>query len=246
MWLGFAEQRDPASPFHDVRVRQAVSYAIDWNAINKALLFGLGKPYNGVIEPGAFGHDPTLKNPYSYDPVKAKALLAEAGYPNGFETSFYTHVSYIRTMQAAQSYLAAVGIKGEIKQVEDATHWATLRQNALNPGTLKGIFHHGYGLFSDAYFAVEGVLASYGQYTTINVPEMDALYAKTKTAMDPKERARLFNQIQKMSLDQAYYVYGLLTPGIHLYGPRVESYRPLYGGTYEAAYTGYETVRLKR
>lgn len=73
-------------PFNDPRVRQAINYGINRELINKALFGGKGILTAGPLSPRTFGADLSLK-PYPYDPEKAKALLAEAGYPNGFSTA---------------------------------------------------------------------------------------------------------------------------------------------------------------
>ncbi len=76
-------------PFQDRRVRQAMNYAIDKQAIIQNTLNGYGKPIATSVIPEAFGHNPNIK-PYPYDLQKAKQLLAEAGYPNGFEVGYDT------------------------------------------------------------------------------------------------------------------------------------------------------------
>ena len=76
--------KDP-SPFHDIRVREAASLAIDREGITKKVLFGLSEPYGDFCSPITMGHDKSIK-PDPYNPERAKKLLAEAGYPKGFET----------------------------------------------------------------------------------------------------------------------------------------------------------------
>ena len=79
---------DEKSPFQDIRVRKAVGYAIDKKTITEKLFLGFTKPYGDIVAPYEPGHDPKrAANPQPYDPEKAKKLLAEAGYPNGFDTT---------------------------------------------------------------------------------------------------------------------------------------------------------------
>ena len=80
--------KDP-SPFHDIRVREAASLAIDREGITKKVLFGMSEPYGDFCSPITMGHDKTIK-PDPYNPERAKKLLAEAGYPKGFETVITT------------------------------------------------------------------------------------------------------------------------------------------------------------
>jgi len=81
----------PGSPFKDVRVRRAAAHAIDKDAIIKKVLFGQGERYTEVA-PGTPGYDPSLK-PLPYDPKKARELLREAGYPNGFDVNCYKQIT---------------------------------------------------------------------------------------------------------------------------------------------------------
>jgi peptide/nickel transport system substrate-binding protein len=112
-WLWMNGQR---KPFTDVRVRQAIQYAINMEEIAKTIIAGVGFKARAPISPKVFGFNPNLP-PYKYDPVKAKALLADAGFPNGFETTVkgmgerggYTRFGDVAEVIVAQ--LGEVGIK---------------------------------------------------------------------------------------------------------------------------------------
>lgn len=123
------------SPFADVRVRRAVEYAVDKKALVDSLTMGYGKVCNQYAYPGSWGVNPNVKG-YPYDPVKAKKLLAEAGYPSGFKTKLYTPGwgTYVYPPPAIQDYLAKVGIEVEIEVVNQGRHQQLLRggwQNSL-------------------------------------------------------------------------------------------------------------------
>jgi ABC-type transport system substrate-binding protein len=123
------------SPFADVRVRRAVEYAVDKKALVDSLTMGYGKVCNQYAYPGSWGVNPNVKG-YPYDPVKAKKLLAEAGYPSGFKTKLYTPGwgTYVYPPPAIQDYLAKVGIVVEIEVVNQGRHQQLLRggwQNSL-------------------------------------------------------------------------------------------------------------------
>jgi peptide/nickel transport system substrate-binding protein len=112
-------------PFSEVKVRQAVNYAVNRPLINKALFKDKAILCTGPISPRTFGADPGLK-PYAYDPVKAKQLLAEAGYPNGFETrlAFGTYMPQVQEQaEAIAADLAKVGIKVKLEPYERAVMW---------------------------------------------------------------------------------------------------------------------------
>jgi glutathione transport system substrate-binding protein len=105
-------------PYSDLRVRQALNYAIDKNAFVKVVFSGYGEPLDAPIPPNLAFH--ATQGPWPYDPAKAKALLAEAGYPNGFETEIWGGVSTLarRGMEFIQQQLAQVGVKVTVVPME--------------------------------------------------------------------------------------------------------------------------------
>src|SRR5450759_4456887 len=113
-------------PFTDVKVRQAVNYAIDTSRIQK-LLGGQAKALNQILPEGMPGHQAD-KQFYSYDPAKAKQLLAEAGFPNCFKVTFYGHNvdPFPKLAQAVQNDPKAVGIYASIKLMDKATYWTLI------------------------------------------------------------------------------------------------------------------------
>ncbi|MEE9569854.1 MAG: ABC transporter substrate-binding protein, partial [Candidatus Binatia bacterium] len=108
-------------PFDNLKVRQALSHAIDRDRIVKFVLEGKAFPLAGFFGPQVFGYHPDAKW-YPYDPDKAKRLLAEAGYPNGFEIDFYCPSGrYVKDREAGQAIanqLAKVGVKANLKTPE--------------------------------------------------------------------------------------------------------------------------------
>ena len=117
-------------PFDDVRVRQAMSYAIDWDGIAKNIYQGMAKPTGGPVPPPELGA--AQVSPFTYDPDKARQLLAEAGYAKGFSSSITATVgAYLKDtefVQAVQQQLAAVGIKLQISQAEFSRYIDLVRQ----------------------------------------------------------------------------------------------------------------------
>lgn len=93
-----------------VRVRQAMNYAVDRKAIVSALMYGFGIPDSQFYPPGFWAYDPALANAYPYNPVKARALLAAAGYPHGFSADIVTLAPFSTYIQAVQAQLAKVGV----------------------------------------------------------------------------------------------------------------------------------------
>jgi len=126
-------------PFDDVRVRKAFMHAIDRKAIKETMYpGGLARLATSCVSPGYFGHIPM--NFPEHDPEKAKKLLAEAGYPNGFTVKNYTiskSFFYPKVLTLAQEQLKKVGINVEMQVVEHATYHDNIRKN-LNPFVLYG------------------------------------------------------------------------------------------------------------
>ena len=117
-WLYFADQWDPKSPWHDQRVRLAASLAIDYETINQALTLGHSK-ITGSIVPINFEYywQPSLP---TYDAARAKRLLAEAGYPNGFDAgTYYCDASYSNLAEAIINNLQQLGANANLLQVVD-------------------------------------------------------------------------------------------------------------------------------
>src|SRR5438309_2500127 len=117
-WLNFgAPQWDPKSPWHDRRVRLAAALAFDKDGINQAETLGFSKPTGSII-PSAFEYALAI-SPYPFDPAQARKLLAEAGYPNGFDAGDYAcDSSYASVAEAIANYLAAVGIRTKVRPME--------------------------------------------------------------------------------------------------------------------------------
>lgn len=131
---------DENSPFADVRVRQAAMYAIDRDASAAALTEGLGMGVNQICVEGSYGYI-EAPNAYEYDVEKAKELLTEAGYPNGFDTTIYVNSNFEMQAVALKSYLDAAGINSEISMQDSATFTETtvnssFQHVAINAGSV--------------------------------------------------------------------------------------------------------------
>lgn len=128
MWLQFNVRR---KPFDDRRVRRAIKHAINVDAIAKGVLKGQAQSADSLAAPGVFGYLADL-NYHEYNPDKAKALLAEAGYPNGFSTSITfgspRYPLHEEILTAIQAQLAEAGIRVKLNKLEWGVYLATIRK----------------------------------------------------------------------------------------------------------------------
>ncbi len=214
------------SPFRKLEVRQAVAYGADIDAIIEQVLFGQGQRYVEV-GPDETAYDPELK-PYPYDPAKAMQLLADAGYPNGFETNCYNLITprepNIKEMgEAFFAYLSAIGIRCNMKNLEYGA-WINVNRRAEDTPQMEGgILSHmwGHGVPGDPGTAWSGHLHSFvpgegwGSYShTAGHPEMDEMVEAVNTIMDPDEREAALQEIARKK-------HELVLGGLTTYRPLV-------------------------
>ena len=195
-WLDFLDQWDPKSPWHDRRVRLAASYAIDRQAINQAEMLGLGKATGGFVPPE---FDFALKiAPPAFDPARAKRLLAEAGYPNGFEAGDLTPLPPYTTLgETVSGMLQAVGIRSHVRTMERATFMTTWREKKIH-----GLLIGATGAAGNAAARVEPFFTKAGIYAYGTLPQIDDLFQQQAKEIDRKKREALLHQIQQIVADQ--------------------------------------------
>src|SRR5262245_303204 len=130
VWIEFADQWDPKSPWHDRRVRLAVNHALDRRTISETACLGYCPPA-GIVVPPVMDFALQIEPP-RYDPQKAKQLLAEAGYPKGFDAGEFTPLpGFWTTGEAAVNYLNAVGIRTKLRPMERAAFYAAWQEKKL-------------------------------------------------------------------------------------------------------------------
>ncbi len=238
-WLDLPEQWDPKSPWHDRRVRLAASLAIDRQALNQAETLGFSKPTGSLI-PRALEFARVIE-PHAYDPQKSKQLLAEAGYPNGFDAGdFYPWPPYNSMGEALASYLQAVGIRTKIRIMERAAMTTAWRERKLK-GMIVGIT----GAGGNAATRLEAYVSRNGIYTSGVIPEVEDLFQRQVREMDVKKREALLHQIQGLLHDRVTHIPIYELAFIWGVGPRVEE--PGINLIKSFAYSGpLEDLRLKR
>ncbi|HZP87447.1 MAG TPA: ABC transporter substrate-binding protein [Burkholderiales bacterium] len=193
----------PGTPLANPKVRLALNYAIDVDAIIKNVMHGVGKPLSTFISSYyPIGVDPTLK-PYGYDPARAKKLLAEAGYPNGFDTELLSPTSYPKDVtEAVAAYWSAIGVRAKVKLL-DYPAWNRLN-NTHKSGPMT-VMQYSNALY-DPITPIAGTASKEGTWSDYYNPEVQALIDKSASVADPAERDHLFREIAKKLRDDGHAV----------------------------------------
>ena len=214
-WLDFAEQWDPKSPWHDKRVRLAANYAMDRQAINEAACLGFCPP-TSVIIPRVM--DFALQTePLPYDPKKAKELLKEAGYPNGFDAGELAPIPPFYVMgESVVNYLNAVGIRVKMRTMERAAFYTAWKEKKL-----PGLSIVGAGASGNAATRVEAFIYSKGTYAYGGYPDIDELFQQQAVERDKAKREALLHRIQQLTMERVMYAPIMDFRALMGVGPRV-------------------------
>ncbi len=225
LWLNFKEPY-----FQDVRVRQAVAMAIDRVGMAKYLKRGLAQPAYGILNFAGPGYDPKFRD-YQYDPIQAKKLLAEAGFPNGFETRMdWTlggggDVNTQLDAEWLQRDLAKIGIKSKIELFDNNTYWDMMAKG-MRPGT--GFMSVSWG--ESAFFWLDIVIAkaalppngyNSGYYEN---PKIDELLSKARSALTEQEQVKNLREIQTIIAKDAAFIPYFTSVQVYAMSPKVKGF----------------------
>jgi peptide/nickel transport system substrate-binding protein len=196
-------------PLRDVRVRQALNYAVNRQAIVQALQRGYGTLISQPIpQPTYLGYDPSIE-PYPYDPAKAKELLAEAGYPNGFTIELLATARYLTAeeSQAVVADLAAVGVTVKLVEVEYGQFVTRLTQEKSQSPMYSLSIQGTQGV--DAYEIYSIAIASTGTFNWNHYtnPAVDALVTQMASEFDDATRADLARQAAQLTHDDPPWIF---------------------------------------
>ena len=212
----FNEQGDRTSPWHDLRVRQALNYAIDRQALSDQQTLGASLLTGNIVARALEFALPI--EAYPYNPEKAKQLLKEAGYPHGFDAGeIASGPPYHALAEGVANDLLAVGIRIRVWPMERATIITAVKEKKLS-----GLTSFGSGHLGNAATRLEPFVVSWGQFARISYPDIDALFKQQDVETDRTKRQTMLHQIQQLMYERVMFgpIWLYFWPsGI---GPRVE------------------------
>ena len=191
----------PGAPWDNVKVREALNYAVDKDSIIKNIMQGHATKVATHVGPYSFGHNPNLK-PYPYDPAKARKLLAEAGYPNGFSVNMYLPLGrFLMGKQAGEAIagmMAKVGVKVRVHTPEWGKNvklmkarWEPHSKPFWWYSCRMDLFLHSEGMFS-------GDIHSKSVWSGFRDKAVDKLLNSARTEPDDAKRAQKYREINRV------------------------------------------------
>jgi peptide/nickel transport system substrate-binding protein len=197
-------------PFDKKAARQAANYAIDKQAVIQKMMAGLGRQVATVVQPQAFGHDPSVQ-PFPYDPKKAKELLAQAGFPGGTDITLHSaFVEFRPVFEAIGQMLTEVGLRTTVKMWDPGPAWNKFFQAEGNAT------HGAYGSWGNySVFDADAVL--HPLYHTepggwigkhyARVEGLDKLIDEARSSMDQPKRKQVYSRIQQLIREEAPSIF---------------------------------------
>jgi peptide/nickel transport system substrate-binding protein len=212
-------------PTEDAKVRQAMNYAVDVDAIIEAIFQGYGKPATGYVATGELGYG--IVEPFGYDPDKAMALLEEAGFGDGFEMDMacpagaYSHFEEV--CEAIVGYLSEVGIDVTLEIMESGHYWDLEASKELPP-----LFGDSWSEVSgEAYNRLKGALGGWdASYSSWSDPTIDDYLNKISTEVDLEKRKQLYEDLQVYMQENPPFIYLYEQFTFEATRTRVHNYQP--------------------
>jgi peptide/nickel transport system substrate-binding protein len=211
---------------------------MDRKTINQALTLGHSR-LTGSIIPSTFDFYWQPPAP-AHDPARAKRLLAEAGYPNGFDAGdYFCDVSYANLAEAAVNNLQAVGIRAKIRPLERAAFFKEYGEKKL-----RNLIQGSSGAFGNAATRLDAFVVSGGTYVYGGYPDIDGLFQEQAAEIDRKRREAMLHKIQQLVSDKVVYAPIWQLAFLNGVGPRVgeSGFGLIPGHPYSSP---YEDVTLK-
>jgi peptide/nickel transport system substrate-binding protein len=235
-WLVFTQQWDPKSPWADRRVRLAANHAIDKKGFSDAEYLGYGRPAASIIPRDFEFFWPSPG--YPYDPARARQLLAEAGFPRGFDAvEVATDAVFAPEAEAVINGLQAVGIRGRLAPLERAAFY-----KADQDKQFKHLVRVGSAAAGNAATRIEAFVIASGNRAYGGYPDIDALFRDQASEMDRKRREGALIRIQQLMHERAMFAPIVEPAFLSGVGPRLAEIPTIPGHPY---FSPYEDLKLK-
>ncbi len=213
-------------PLKDVRVRRALNHAVDVGTLLGTVMAGRGVPAAGSVPPGILGYDST-RAPYGYDPAKARHLLAEAGYAEGFSIRLWRtqRAELARLAQSIQQNLAQVGIRAEIVERDASSARAAVRNGEADLfltdwwADYPDPENFNYPLFHSRNKGPGG------NYAFLSDAALDSMILRARATPDETEKARLAREIDNRVFELAPWIFLWFPVDIWASQPEVKGWR---------------------
>jgi peptide/nickel transport system substrate-binding protein len=208
-------------PFADIRVREALDLAIDKKTISNKVHGGLSTPTGSIFSLSSFGLRKEVAERVIYDPNRAKQLLQEAGYPQGFATKLYfakVRPGLSEYLEAVVAYWHKVGVKADLIEVETSTYWVKIRapNRAYQPLVLWT-----WGRQDDSSVIIDSSFNRAGSYVGAFNDQTHELHAQLMQEWDEGKRTKLIADIEDIVLGNRWYIPLYDFPIVYGYSPRV-------------------------
>ena len=211
--------------FTDVRVRRALNHAVNVPALVRVLASGEAVPAHGSVPPALPGY--RERPGYEYDPAKARALLAEAGYPDGLSLEIWQRESAEgnRVLEAVQGYLLAAGVHATLVRRE----WSAFKE-AVNAGRVDAFFLDWIADYPEAENFLFPLFDTAnqgggGNRSRFSDPDVDRRLDATSRMIDPAQRDRAYAEIDSLVYAQAPWIYLYFPTSFHVISPHVTGYK---------------------
>ena len=218
-------------PFDDVRIRKAFQMSIDKQQLLDTLYDGRGTVQSGIMPPGLIGYNPDLPE-IKYDPDKAKSLMAEAGYPDGFEMDICMVTDSPQTLQLnemVQAMLAKVGITANVIQMDESSWYGTRAEGLLGSYTTSwSADFNDPDNFIYTFFAPQNTTKRSFNYAN---EEASNKVVEARSMTDPDERVEVYRELEKQIIQEdAAWVPLYSKQHIFVVNPRVQNYVVMWNG----------------
>ncbi|HAE91756.1 MAG TPA: hypothetical protein DCG60_03805 [Tissierella sp.] len=230
-------------PLDDVRIRKAIQMGIDRKTILDKLYSGEGRLVHGIIPPGVLGFNSDLQE-IPYDPTKAKELISEAGYPNGFEMELAMTTdspSTLKINEAVQAMLGDIGIDIKITQMDSASYFGIRAQGELP--SYYNVWMADYNDPDNFFYTFFSEKNTFARSFCYNNSEVHGKIEEARAMTDQDERMKLYQELEKTIVhEDAAWIPLFSLNKIFIVQPRVKNLKVSWNGWGDMPYYNVEIV----